>query len=185
MLNKINNFFVKEPVWREANRWLLSSIPPVITAWMLESNSLTYRIKNSFQLPFNVQLQGQGLAKPFLNDAKLLNQQHQCYAFVREVVLRVGHQPIVFARTTLPRQVVKDLQELTHLGRRSLGEVIFSYPNLSRVRLDFAKIQRTQLNNSTKKLIGDVSYIWARRNTYKINQCEFLVSEFFTPALFE
>jgi len=33
-------------------------------------------------------------------------------------------------------------------------------------------------------MIGDAAYIWARRNTYKINQNEFLVSEFFLPALF-
>ncbi|ORU93562.1 MAG: 4-hydroxybenzoate synthetase [Cycloclasticus sp. symbiont of Bathymodiolus heckerae] len=160
-------------------------MPSSVSAWMLESNSLTYRIKNSFQQPFNVQLKGQGLAKPFLSDANALNELHHCYAIVREVVLSTGGQPLVFARTTLPRQVAKNLQELTHLGSRPLGEVIFSYPNLSRVRLDFTKVHRSQLNESTKKLIGAEPYVWGRRNTYKINQCEFLVSEFFLPALFE
>jgi len=183
VLNKINNFFVKEPRWREANQW--SSIPQSVTAWMLESHSLTQRIKNTFPAPFSVCLKGQGLAKPFLIDAQRLKQPSQHYAVIREVVLSVGDTPLVFARTTLSRKVAQDLQELTHLGSRPLGEVIFSYPNLSRVRLDFAKIQRSQLSEQAKEMIGDATYIWARRNTYKINQSEFLVSEFFLPALFK
>ena len=127
---------------------------------------------------------GQGLAKPLLADAQCLNQRPYRYALIREVMLNINDQPFVFARTTLPKKVAHSLQELTHLGSKPLGEVIFSYPALKRVRLDLAKIDSTQLNLKTQKLLDGRPHIWARRNTYKINKDVFLVNEFFLPALF-
>lgn len=183
-LNTINNFFVKEPAWRELSQWPLRTMPTQVVNWLLEPNSLTNRMKNTFHEPFGVQVRGQGLAKPYLLDAGCLNQPPYRYTLVREVVLTVSNQPFVFARTTLPAKVAHHLQDLTHLGNKPLGEVIFSYPELKRVRLDLAKISIAQLNQQTQKLLDGQSSIWARRNTYQINKHVFLVSEFFLPALF-
>ena len=160
-------------------------MPTQVVDWLLEPNSLTNRMKTTFHQPFSVSLKGQGLAKPFLADAQCLNQAAHRYAITREVELNLGGKPYVFARTTLPRNVAHELQELTHLGSKPLGEVIFSYPDLKRIRLDLAKIDAAQLNITTRKLLAGQPYIWARRNTYQINKCAFLVSEFFLPALFE
>ncbi|MEW4983373.1 MAG: chorismate lyase [Cycloclasticus sp.] len=184
-MKSINNFFVKEPAWRELSQWPLRTMPKHVVDWLLEPNSLTNRIKTTFHKPFSVSLKGQGLAKSFLADAQRLNQPPYRYALTREVELNIGGKPFVFARTTLPRKVAHNLQELTHLGSKPLGEVIFSYPDLKRVRLDLAKIDAAQLNITTRKLLAGQPYIWARRNTYQINKCTFLVSEFFLPALFE
>jgi chorismate--pyruvate lyase len=183
-LNNINNFFVKEPAWRELSQWPLRTMPKEVVDWLLEPNSLTHRIKSTFSEPFGVSLKGQGLAKPFLADAQELNERPYRYALIREVVLNVGGKPFVFARTSLPKKVAHQLQELTHLGSKPLGEVIFAYPDLKRVRLDLAKIDRTQLNESTQQLLDGQPHIWARRNSYQINKRVFLVSEFFLPALF-
>lgn len=183
-MNNINNFFVKEPAWRELSQWPLHTMPQQVVNWLLEPNSLTNRMKNTFHNPFSVCLMGQGLAKPLLADAQCLNQRPYRYALIREVMLNINDQPFVFARTTLPKKVAHSLQELTHLGSKPLGEVIFSYPALKRVRLDLAKIDSTQLNLKTQKLLDGQPHIWARRNTYKINKDVFLVNEFFLPALF-
>ncbi|MEO1963085.1 MAG: chorismate lyase [Cycloclasticus sp.] len=185
LLNRINHFFIKEPVWREVGRWSLNTMPHHVVDWLLEPYSLTARIKKSFAEPFSVDLKGQGLCKPFLADAQCLQQRtHHC-ALVREVLLNVGDEAVVFARTTLPKKVAHDLQELTHLGSKPLGEVIFSYPDLQRVGLDFANIQVSQLSPFIQAMLIGQSHIWARRNTYQINKRSFVVSEFFLPLMFE
>jgi len=184
-LKSINNFFLKEPAWRDLSQWPLRSMPSDVVDWLLEQGSLTARIKNTFSEPFSVSVKAQGWAKPFLSDAQCLNQRPQVYGLVREVLLNIAGKPVVFARTTLPRNVAHDLQDLTHLGTKPLGEVIFSYPDLQRVGLDLAKIDTRQLNPSMQEHLAGHSVIWARRNTYQINKRVFLVSEFFLPALYD
>jgi len=183
-LNKINHFFIKEPRWRDVSRWTASSIPSHVLNWLAEPHSLTLKIKGTFAEPFSVQLQGQGLSKPFLTDAQCLQQRVCHHALVREVLLKVGDEAVVFARTTLSKKVAQNLQELTHLGTKPLGEVIFSYPDLRRVGLDFAKIKVSHLSILMQQQLVGESYIWARRNTYEINKRTFIVSEFFLPAIF-
>jgi chorismate--pyruvate lyase len=184
-LNKINNFFIKQPVWRDVKRCSVRSIAPHILNWLLEPGSLTLRIKHTFSDTFNVQVEAQGLSRPFLEDAKTLRRRPYEYALVREVVLRVGEQSVVFARTTLPRKVADDLQELTHLGAKSLGNIIFSYRDLTRVGLDIAKIRVDHLTPMMQTLCAGQRYLWARRNIYQINNRSFIVSEFFLPAIYK
>lgn len=184
-MSHINNFFLKEPVWRDANRCLLGGVPPGLASWLLEPNSLTQRLKNSFSAPFSVRLAGQGLAKPFLADARQLKQRQQCHALIREVRLEVGDKPFVFARSTLSQKTAHALNELTHLGNKPLGEVIFAYPDLQRLSLDIAKINVNQLKKEVRESIGEQNFIWGRRNTYQINQHIFIVSEFFLPAMYQ
>ena len=183
-MNNINNFFIKEPIWRDVSRWSLRTMPQQIVDWLMEPSSLTLRIKNTFSAPFSVEVKGQGLAKPFLADAQCLGQPPYQHALIREVLLKVDDVSFVFARTTLPRKTAHSLQELTHLGNKPLGEVIFGYPNLKRVGLDFAKVDMRTLNNEIQPLLNGEPHLWARRNTYQINKRVFLVSEFFLPALF-
>jgi len=184
-LNTINHFFIKTPVWKEAGRWSLNTIPRDVVDWLLEPASLTARIKRTFSSPFSVDVKEQGLAKPFLADAQCLQQQPNRYALIREVLLNVAGSPVVFARTTLPTNVADSLQELTHLGSKPLGEIIFAYPSLRRVRLDFAKVHVSQLSPLMQAQLVGESVIWARRNSYQLNQQNFVVSEFFLPAIFK
>ncbi|PHS72393.1 MAG: 4-hydroxybenzoate synthetase [Cycloclasticus sp.] len=160
-------------------------MPHQVVDWLLEPNSLTSRIKFTFAEPFSVRVHEQGLGKPFLSDARCLQQPLQHYSLIREVKLNVGDVTVVFARTTLPRKVAHQLQELTHLGNKPLGEVIFSYPDLRRSGLDLAKIDASQLNDSLCQELDGESHLWARRNRYQINKNHFVVSEFFLPALYK
>ncbi|MEH6504511.1 MAG: chorismate lyase [Cycloclasticus sp.] len=183
-LKTINHFFLTEPVWRAVEQWRSGEVPECELNWLLEPNSLTQRIKNTFQAPFSVSVEGEQWANPFLADAECLKQPADCSALIREVLLKVGGQAYVFARTTLPKEVADELQELTRLGNKPLGEVIFSYPDLRRIRLDLATINVAQLSKAMQaKLVGQTA-IWGRRNSYQINQQTFIVSEFFLPALY-
>lgn len=183
-MKTINHFFLTEPVWRGVEQWRSGEVPERELNWLLEPNSLTQRMKNTFNAPFSVSVEGEQWASPFLADAECLNQSADCPALIREVLLKVDGQAYVFARTTLPKNVADELQELTRLGNKPLGEVIFSYPDLRRTRLDLTTVGVAQLSKAMQaKLVGQTS-IWGRRNTYQINKQTFIVSEFFLPVLY-
>ena len=180
----MNNFFVEDPVWRDADTCDLKSISPEIVSWLLEPNSLTTRIKETFKEPFRVDVIGEDWGQPFIIDMQRLSGSQSSQALIREVVLFVGNHAVVFARTTLPKQVSDELQELTRLGNQPLGEVIFSYPDLQRVGLDIAEIELASLNQTMQAQLKGETHVWGRRNTYQIHKLSFLVEEFFFPELY-
>jgi len=184
-LNKINNFFVKEPHWRQANTWFLGAVPLGLVGWLRESSSLTQRLKSSFEASFSVNLINQAWSTPLLSDARRLNHPVDQYALIREVFLNIGDTTAVFARSTLPKDAAFKLQGLTRLGNKPLGEIIFCYPDLKRIKLEFAKVPVSQLNSMMQEKLTGYSYVWGRRNSYQIHGSVFLVSEFFLPKLFD
>jgi chorismate--pyruvate lyase len=180
----VNNFFVEEPVWRTVDQCDLNSMSSKVVSWLLESNSLTTRIKKTFKEPFRVDVIGENWAQPFITDMQCLGGAQPAQALIREVVLYVGNRAVVFARTTLPKQVADELQELTRLGNQPLGEVIFSYPDLQRVGLDITEVDLASLNQAMQVQLKAETHVWGRRNTYQIHKRSFLVEEFFFPELY-
>ena len=160
-------------------------MPTQVKSWLRETGSLTQRIKQTFAGNFSVELKGEAIDKPFKQDQACVGEVSFQRAFIREVVLKVNAIPYVFARTTVPISSLRGLQKLSKLGTRPLGEVIFSYPDLKREQLDFAKLKRSQLSAEALLLIGSSATIWARRNTYVINGNRLIVCEFFVSNMFE
>jgi len=181
----INNFLNSEPEWGLTGSFPILESSMNITDWLSEPGSLTQRIKQTFSGEFAVLLQEQGQSKVFSRDSSQLGLEQTDEAFVREVLLTVSGQIMVFARTTVPNSAQNALESLTNLGSKPLGEVIFSYPDLKRPDLHFGKIPRSSLSANAAQLLGQERYLWARRNTYKIAGQVFLVSEFFLPIVFE
>jgi chorismate--pyruvate lyase len=160
-------------------------MPSHVKNWLSESGSLTQRIKQTFSGVFSVQPQQQGSSTAFITDAERLGIAQQEEAFVREVILMVSGRAMVFARTTVKASSLKTLEKLTKLGDKPLGEVIFSYPSLKRPQLHVASVHVSQLSKNMAEALGTTDFLWARRNTYEIEGQQFLVSEFFLPAMFE
>ena len=183
-MNRINNLLRIEPEWVDLDEIELSRIPGSVQDWLTESGSLTLRMKQQFDGVFEVSVAAEGWSLPFLLDAVVLRQDDKTDAFVREVILTIAGVPHVFARTTIPQKSLQDLQQLAKLGNKPLGEVIFNYPQLKRVRLDVVELERYQLSSEMANLIEDETSIWARRNTYDIDGHQFVVSEFFLPIMF-
>ncbi len=183
-MSRINYFLTEEPTWLEATQWPASAIPQNALTWLMEPRSLTLRIKKTFKQAFSLKLIEQGWSTPMLSEAQCLGEPINEDMLIREVLLKLGQQTYVFARTSLPKKLVTNVCELTELGSKPLGEVIFAYPDLKRTKLEVAKVAVNQLK---KSLIPDLSaekFIWARRNHYQIEETTFLVSEFFLPAIY-
>lgn len=180
----ISNFFVSEPNWVAGDQVQGLFIPAHINDWLKESGSLTLRMKSSLNGDFDVLVEGEGFSSVFSQDADKLQQDPQDETFVREVVLTLSGKPRVFARTTIPLDSLHALEKLTTLGNNPLGEVIFSYPDLKRISLDFARIGAKFLLPRMIIMLGKENAIWARRSVYDIKGHRFIVSEFFLPAMF-
>jgi chorismate--pyruvate lyase len=92
--------------------------------------------------------------------------------------------PLVLARTIIPQKTVRSAQHnLSHLGNRPLGEVIFSYPKLERLALEIAKIPTNTWNPAIRQQAQIEQALWGRRTIYAINHHSLLVSEFFLPEI--
>jgi len=159
-------------------------VPAVVDDWLQESGSLTLRMKNSLNGDFDVSVEGEGFSSAFSEDADKLQQNPQDKMFIREVILSMSDKPHVFARTTIPEGSLQSLQQLATLGKKPLGEVIFSYPELIRTSLDIAKIAAQHLVPRVVIMLGKENAIWARRSVYDIKGHRFIVSEFFLPVMF-
>ena len=158
---------------------------PAEANWLNEVGSLTRRLKANFPQQFRVQVLGQSWCQPFQEDARSLGLRHGRRAMIREVQLISRDQVLICARTTIPPKTLHGLKRLARVGSRSLGEVIFSYPDLQRTGLDLALIHRDSAMPLLQRAMGDTDRIWGRRNTYRIAGRPFLVSEFFLPCVTE
>lgn len=167
------------------SRWRQGAVPAGALNWLRETGSLTRRLKARFPHEFAVDVVGQGWAKPFASDSLCLGLRHGQRAFVREVRLTSADGVLICARTTIPPRTLHGLKRLARVGSRSLGEVIFSYPDLHRTGLDAAAIDRASLTPMVQAAMGQSNRIWGRRNTYTIAGRPFLVSEFFLPLVTE
>jgi chorismate--pyruvate lyase len=103
---------------------------------------------------------------------------------VREVLLHAQQQPLILARTVIPWQTVQYLPyNLTRLGTRPLGEIIFADPKIERSTLELAYIVPA-LWTTEARLLGQINAaVWGRRTLYLAWQQPLLVTECFLPAV--
>ncbi len=126
----------------------------------------------------------QNWARPWPEEARILLIERNRYALVREVQLFCSRQPLIVARTVIPRETLKGAQRrLSSLGTRPLGEIIFTYPALQRHRLDIVRVQAQDWNSQTAGRLAIDQPVWGRRTVYGIAGRKLLVCEFFLPAV--
>jgi chorismate lyase len=106
------------------------------------------------------------------------------YGLIREVMLHTNGKPLLLARTIIPEATIKVAhRNLSHLGTRPLGEVIFSYPDLERITMDLTLIKSATWTSKARQNANIDQPIWGRRTVYAIQKRPMLVSEFFLPEI--
>jgi len=161
-----------------------SAVP--VSQWLLGRGSLTARLQARGS--FTLDLLYQGLARPTLDEAIALGAKNRLLR-VREVVLRVDGQALVFAHTVLPCRPRGALGVwLSRLGNRSLGALLFAHPGFTRGTISCRRLDpRHALFQSAIDALQltDVSprILWARRSRFVFGQQSVLVTEIFSPAL--
>ncbi|MEN8260541.1 MAG: chorismate lyase [Pseudomonadota bacterium] len=183
-MTKKSCFFSREPHWIESRTGIKGSIPPAARSWIYEPGSLTRRLRRSCGNAFGVRVLNQGWGRPFSGEERVLRLRHGRHALIREVKLERGGEPLILARTIIPKSTLRGAQRgLSHLGSRPLGEVIFSYPKLRRLSLQLACLEESDwLANMTSECVF-LSDVWGRRTVYSIEGRNLLVCEFFLPEV--
>jgi|GEM_PF-124587 len=182
-LSTLSYLYAKPPVWRRQN-CPTHTLPDDLRPWLDERGSLTKRLRGVFGMGLRVDILLHGWKPAFNDECRVLAVAHHRYHLIREVVLSVGDTPLVLARTVLPQATIRIAQRnLSHLGTRPLGEVIFAYPDLERRQRAFSTIATANWSNAVRARFDVDQPLWARRTLYAIHRQPLLVMECFLPAL--
>ncbi len=178
-----------EPEWFKVNRQLQYTIPRELQCWILDSGSLTERLKSAAKGQLQVRVIDMCHERPMWSERQALNIADQQVALVRHVLLSGCGQPWVFARTVIPlASLGRSLKHLKRLGNRPLGAVLFSDKNLFRSELEVtACSSRANFFNKINvcsQNFSETEAIWGRRSLFKLKGQPLLVSEFFLPGIY-
>ena len=140
-------------------------IPEYVSKWLLDSQSLTYKLKDKYS-DFKVNVLSQEQNKPYECELKLLGEATNLTIIVREVELLGSQKPVVNARSLIP--LTDDTIDILKIGSRPLGEILFNDPEIKRGHLE----------------VGSYNNSWARRSTFIIGKTNLLVTEIFLESLY-
>jgi chorismate--pyruvate lyase len=110
--------------------------------------------------------------------------------WVREVLLCLDGIPWVFARTLIPQTILSTQRndnkynDFTRLGTRSLGELLFTSPDITPGNIEVAQFKTcgrlAALATSLNQHVN--SSLWGRRRYFNLHDSQLIVSEIFLPA---
>ena len=178
--------FTRPPVWKTQLRGSDTQPAPELRPWLEESGSLTKRLRHVYGNQLAVRLLYHHWKPAFAEECKELKIPYHRFQLIREVVLHIDNVPLVLARTILPEHTIRIAhRNLSHLGTRPLGEVIFAYPDLELWRRYFSQAAGKIWSTAAQSEFPLGQAIWGRRTLYAIHSQPLLVSEFFLPAMLE
>jgi len=174
------------PAWSHYKRWTRGRIPQGLVSWLLDSGSLTDRLKAACGGCFEVCVVDEGWQRPRLDEARALGIPHSQIGWIRQVHLLCDGTPWVFARTVVPVSTLSGAQRrLAHLGNRPLGAFLFADPGMRRGPVELACIREglSMFNEASSGLKRKPAEIWGRRSIFRVGGKPLLVTELFLPAI--
>jgi len=138
-------------------------IPDKVICWIRDDQSLTQKLKKRYP-DFRVEVHKQEESAIYNHEINQMGNEENF--IVREVSLYGDNQPVVFARSVIPKNTETD--SIMKIGNKPLGEILFTDPNILR-----EPIEITFQNN-----------IWGRRSVFVMNNSRILVSEFFLEKIY-
>lgn len=153
--------------------------------WLTDHGSLTRRLNRQFP-DFNVYRLRQAIARPHFDEIHMPGLEHRQPALIREVLLRSGTLPLVFAHTVIPLSGLRGpWQAVAGLGNRSLGSTLFANPRVERFPLVFKRLDTRHplYRSALRHLARPAKTLWARRSQFALAGHRLMVSEVFLPDL--
>lgn len=155
--------------------------------WLTDRGSLTQRLQ-ARSPRFRVERLSQGLARPHRDECAPLGLIPGRVAMVREVLLKNGDTPLVFAHSVIPQSgLAGPWTRLAGLGNRPLGAALFSNPRIDRHALEFKQVDRRHplYRLAAPHAARAPASLWARRSLFSLAGHPILVTEVFLPATLE
>ena len=149
----------RDPLWRPEQQFSSTQLAAPRRRWLLDDGSLTARLVDLDAGAFSVHRLYQGWQ-------------------VREVLLRLDGQAVVFARSVFPISSLNgELAHLRKLQHRSLGAILFRYPGMQRSPFELARLSGHSAYMAP--WVRQEVPAWARRSCFDIRGKRLLVSEVF------
>lgn len=161
------------------------AVPARLRQWLSAPGSLTARLRLHGQVSVQVITQGRQTLWPQEQKALRCRQGH-----VREVVLRIGGRPAVWARSTTPLNAVKGpWRAIKGLGTRPLAELLFEHSQVRRDPLIAQALatqspERRHLARQWARLTppaDTLAPLWTRRSVFWHRGHPLQVLESFAP----
>ncbi|MDD5296746.1 MAG: chorismate lyase [Rhodocyclaceae bacterium] len=166
--------------------WLAKpTVGGALHAWLTAPGSLSWRIQARCPA-FSVRRLRQEQARPHVDEAGIVGVAPGRHALVREVILRCGEMPVIFAHSvTRARHLKGPWRSLQGLGSRPLATMLYDDPRILRRPLAFRKLNaRHPLFRRAAQVLPDLpAEIWARRSVFLFRGAPLLVTELFLPAI--
>lgn len=163
---------------------LLRGVPDEVEEWLTETRPLSLRVGADAGRPCTVRVLEQRLE--FLNvEQQALLQVPGGTCFVREVELRAGANPWVYAQTLVPDPTLELHPWLAELGDTPLDQALQPLTSVVRGPFEYATLPATHplavaaLRDATE----EPDFLWARRRWIAIRELRILVHEVFLPDL--
>ena len=176
----------------KALHWPVQPVSPALRRWLKAPGSLTARLRALGTV--HVEVMSQGTKRLWPAERRLLRQTS---GHVREVILCVDSQPMVWARSvTTPRALKGPWKALKGLGTRPLAELLFSHARVRRGRLAQHAWQRTGpqqararrdwqrlARQANRPAITTKPPGWARQSVFWHHGAPLRVMESFAPCM--
>lgn len=165
----------------------------VLRRWLRAPGSLSRRLAAMGER-FEVQTMRQGCARLHRHERERLGLHRPGRTWVREVLLRVDGEPLIWARSIAPRaSLAGPWRALLGLGTRPLADLLFKEPRVSRTALRKEHLRRAsplrrRLDRHWKQANGHVAphnMVWARSSVFRKRGAPLQVMEAFAPRLAE
>jgi len=165
-----------------------AAVPEAAWSWITEPGSLTRRVQDGCDGVFDLRLLRQGWGEALPSERRLLRADRHGRDLIREVELLCDGAPRIFARTVMPaRSLIGRARELSRLGTRPLGAVLFADPSTRRGIVECTRLSPAHalFAVATAHWAGErPTQLWGRRTVYRYAGRPLLVNEIFLPVLF-
>jgi chorismate--pyruvate lyase len=154
--------------------------------WLSDPGSFMQRLKNHGITNAQIQILAEGWNAPFEEERRMLNLPISDEAWVREVSIQSDNRIWMYARTVIPQATLTGKERiLQHLKTRSLGSILFSYPDMKRGEFDYFYIdqQSSWYDKIATYLTMPNEILSARRSMFTLGDKSLLLTEVFFPEI--
>lgn len=161
--------------WRDA---AVVTLPPQAAGWLRDPASLTQRLRARGEL--TVTPLRHAIESPRADEARLLDLPPRQWTLIREVLLCLDGQAVVYARSVLPLSSLRGAnRRLAHMDHHPLGAELFRPPEAERRAIWIARVPANALPADA----GAREPVWGRQSLLTKRGAPLLVAECFLPAL--
>ena len=164
-----------------------ADIPEIWLPWLANADSMTRALEEASGVECQIVVQQEGWRVPWPDESAILFPPDERTSgdssyWIREVVI-ITRQPVMFARSVFPRELIERFPNLMALGTQSLGKTIFANGNntFQRGLIEVAEISSGQSLWQQILLPSKPEKCWARRSLFHSSVTPFLLSEVFLP----